>query len=234
MKRNLVSTLFGLLPVIIAWVSIPAFLPLAGCSPGIISVLTTPTSDEMTVPPEYDITKEKGKKILTIVEQPYFLRAHPNLRYFVTVGVNKILEDRANIKKELLISYDALADLRSGSPDFSNMTPSEIGSKLGADYVLVITITKYQLDDKSEPGYFTGRFDAQAQLFSVSPPEKLWPSMETARTVRVGFDSVRSGADTAALRLAGDAAHCITRYLYNCQKNKFKSSDEETEMGFGQ
>lgn len=234
MRQTLKNTVFGLLPFVIACAVMPACLPLAGCATGIVSVLGTPTDAETTVPPEYDITKEKGKKILTLVEQPYFLRAHPNLRYFVTLGVNKILEDRAKIKPDLFISYDALAELRSSNPDFSNMTFPEVGSKLGADYVLVISITKYQLDDKNEPGFFTGRLDAQAQLFSVSPPEKLWPAMETARTVSVGFDSVRSGADTATLRLAGDAAHCITRFLYNCPKNQFKSSDEESEVGWGQ
>ncbi len=209
-------------------------LPLIGCAPGLVSVLGTPTSAEMTVTPEYDITKEKGKKILTLVEQPYFLRANPNLRYFITVGVNKILEDRAKIRPEMFISYDALAELRSSTPDFSMLTPPEVGSKLGADYVLVVTINNYQLGDKNEQGFFTGRLEAQAQLFSASTAEKLWPEMESARKVIVGFDSVRSSADAAALRLAGGAAHCVTRFLYKCPKNQFKSSDEESEIGWGQ
>jgi hypothetical protein len=103
-------------------------LPLTGCAPGLVSVLGTPTSAEMKVPAEYDITREKGKKILILVEQPYFLRANPNLRYFITVCINKILEDRAKIKPEMFISYDALADLRSSTPDFSMLTPAEVGS----------------------------------------------------------------------------------------------------------
>jgi hypothetical protein len=209
-------------------------LPLTGCAPGLVSVLGTPTSAEMKVPAEYDITREKGKKILILVEQPYFLRANPNLRYFITVCINKILEDRAKIKPEMFISYDALADLRSSTPDFSMLTPAEVGSKLGADFVLVVTINNYQLSDKDEPGFFNGRLEAQAQLFSVSPPEKLWPAVETARKVTVGFDSVRSTPDGATLRLAGDAAHCVTRHLYNCPKNQFRSSDEESEIGWGQ
>jgi hypothetical protein len=234
MKRKIISTILEFLPLIIACVTIPAFLPQAGCAPGIVSVLVTPTSSEITVPPEYDITKEKGKKILTLVEQPWSLRANPNLRYFITVGTNKILEDRGKIKPEMFISYDALADLRSSTADFSMLNPAEIGSKLGADYVLVVSITKYQLDDKNEQGLFTGRLEAQAQLFSVSPAGKLWPAMEPARIVKVGFDSVRSTADGATLRLSGDVAHCITRYLYKCPKNQFKSADEESEVGWGQ
>jgi len=231
MKQKLIRTIFGLLPMVMVC---GALLPQAGCSPGIVSVLGTPTSAETKIPAEYDITKEKDKKILTLVEQPYFLRAHPNLRYFITVGVNKILEDRAKIKPELFISYDVLAELRSSTPDFSTLTPAEVGSKLGADFVLVVTIINYQLDDKNAPGFFTGRLEVQAQLFSVSPAEKLWPAMETARTIKVGFESVRSGADTASLRLAGDAAKCVTRYLYNCLKNEFKSADEASEVGWGQ
>jgi hypothetical protein len=209
-------------------------LPLTGCGPGIVSVLGTPTSAETRVPAEYDISKEKDKKILTLVEQPYFLRANPNLRYIITVCINKILEDRAKIGPEMFISYDALAELRSSTPDFSMLTPAQVGSKLGADYVLVVTINNYQLGDKNEPGFFTGRLEAQAQLFSVSPDEKLWPAMENTRTVRVGFDSVRTTADGATLRLAGVAAHCVTRFLYNCPKNQFKSAEEESEIGWGQ
>jgi hypothetical protein len=231
MKQKLIRTIFGLLPMVMVC---GALLPQAGCAPGIVSVLTTPTSAEMTVPPEYDITKEKGKKILTLVEQSYFLRANPNLRYFITIGINKIFEDRAKIKPEMFISYDALAELRSSTPDFSILTPAEVGSKLGADFVLVVTINNYQLDDKNEPGFFAGRLEVQAQLFSVSPAEKLWPAMEPARRVVVGFESARGGADTASLRLAGDVARCVTRYLYNCLKNEFKSADETSEVGWGQ
>jgi len=209
-------------------------LSITGCAPGIVSVLGTPTSSEMKVPAEYEIGKENDKKILTLVEQPWFLRANPNLRYIMTVCINKILEDRAKIKQEMLVSYDALADLRSGTPDFSMLTPDQVGSNLGADYVLVVTINNYQLDDKNEPGFFTGRLEAHARLFSVSPAGKLWPAMETARTVKVGFDSVRISADSATLRLAGGTAHCVTRYLYKCPKNQFKSADEESEIGWGQ
>jgi hypothetical protein len=209
-------------------------LPLTGCAPGLVSVLGTPTSAETKVPPEYDITKEKGKKVLTLVEQPYFLRTNPNLRYIITVCINKILEDRAKIRPEMFISYDALAQLRSSAADFSMLTPAQVGSQLGADYVLVVTINNYQLGDKNEQGFFTGRLEAQAQLFSVSTAEKLWPEMETARKVMVGFDSVRSSADSATLRLAGNAAHCVTRFLYKCPINQFKSADEESEIGWGQ
>jgi hypothetical protein len=48
----------------------------------------------------------------------------------------------------------------------------------------------------------------------------------------VGFESERNGRDAAAVRLAVAAAHCVSRYLYDCPKNQFKIADEVTDIGW--
>ncbi len=211
---------------------LPVFCIQAGCSPYMISVLGTPTSAERKVPAEYDITQPEGQKILVLVDQPAYLNVHANMRYLLTDSVEKMLQMRLKIMPEFLIKYDTLADFRSQTPNFSLLSPEQIGSQLGADLVLLIVIDDCVIADIAQTGYFTGQLDAEAQLIRVSSGEKLWPTVEQARKIKVGFESERGSADVAAVRLAVDTAHCVTRYLYNAPENQFKISDEIKDIGW--
>jgi hypothetical protein len=204
-----------------------------GCAPGIVAVLGTPTSAEKKNPAEYNLAGEKDKKILVLVDQPYYLSTHPNLRYLVTDSTNKMLQQRLKTPPELLIDYDTLAEFRSNTSDFSLLTPDQVGAKLGADLVLLIVITDCRISEMSGAAYVdAASLDAYAQLISVPTGQKLWPTLEQARAVKVGFESERRGPDAAAVRLAVATAHCVARYLYNCPQNQFRISDEKTETGW--
>lgn len=220
------------LAIVSACAAVPLLCLQAGCSPGMIAVLGTPTSAETKIPPEYDITKQKDKSILVLVDQPSYLSAHPNLRYFITDTAYKLLQERAKIKQELLIDYDKLAEFRSNTLDFFLLGPEKVGSELGADLVLLIVINDCRISQVGETGYFSGSLDAYAQLIDSATGEKLWPTLEQAKRIKVGFESERRGSDAAAVRLAVATAHCVTRYLYNCPKNQFRISDEAGSVGW--
>jgi hypothetical protein len=224
--------LFNTLCVIGACAFISTLVLLTGCSPGIITVLSTPTSAETKIDPEYNLAAEKDKKILILVDQPSSLNCHPNLRYFLTDSAIKTFEMKAKLPEEVFITYDALAEFRSNTTDFSLMTPGQIGSSLGADFVLLIVVNNCKLIPIGDTGFINGTLDAQGQLFKVQGDVKVWPTAEQAKTVRVGFESEKRGPDAAALRLAVAGAHCITRYLYNCPKPLFKISDETKDVGW--
>ncbi len=216
--------------VLLACAALPIFLFQAGC--GIASVLGTPTSAETKAPAEYDLAAQKGSKILVLIDQPVSLNTHPNLRYFVTDIISKLLQQRVKIPPELLIDYDNLAEFRSNVSDFSLLSPEQVGSALGADLVLLVIINDCQVREVTEAGYYSGSLDAQAALFKVTTGEKLWPMSEQAKIVQVGFEAERRGSDAAAVRLAVAAAHCITRHLYDCPKNQFRVSDERAAVGW--
>jgi hypothetical protein len=218
------------LQVALACAVLPALLFQAGC--GMAAVIGTPTSAEAKTSAEYNLTAQKGSKILILVDQPVSLNAPPNLRYFVTDTISKLLQQRAKIPPALLIDYDKLAEFRSGTSDFSLLSPEQIGSALGADLVLQVVISDYKVHEVAEAGCYSGSLDAQAALFKVASGEKLWPALEQAKIVQAGFESERRGSDAAAVRLAVAAAHCVTRYLYDCPKNQFKISDERTATGW--
>jgi hypothetical protein len=221
-------------PAVLFCAGLPMALFYAGCNPAIIGVIGTPTSSEAGASAEYDLSKDKDRKILVFVDQPTYLSAYPNLRFYITDMTTKLLQDKdkGKISPSLFINYQSLDDLRAATLDFYTLSPTQIGEKLGADLVLVVTVTDCKVRDLSEGGYVTGSLDAHAALYNVSSGEKLWPTTENSRLVQVGFESERRGRDAAVARLAFAASHCVTRYLYNCPKTGFKISDERTASGW--
>jgi hypothetical protein len=220
---------------ILVCIGLPVALFCDGCVPQIVGVLATPTSSERVEgSSEYDLSHDKDQKILVFVDQPTYLSSYANLRFYLTDMINKMLQskDKVNIKSSLVIDYKELADLRANTMDFYTLTPIQVANKLDADLLLVVTITDCKIHDASEGGNVSGSLVVQAALYKVSSGEKLWPTTEPSRLVQVGFESERRGRDAAVIRLAAAAAHCITRYLYDCPKANFKISDEQTASGW--
>jgi len=205
----------------------------AGCQLiGLPAVLGTPTSSEAKNAAEFNLAKQEGQKILVLVEQPAYLNAYPGLRFFLTDMIIKTLQQRAKIAPELFTDYDTLSSFRSDTPDFSLLAPEQVGSALGADLVLLVVVADYRFSEVDDTGFSNGMLDVQASLIKVATGEKLWPAVEQAKLVQVGFESQRHSPDTAAVQLAAAAAHCVTRYLYDCPKNQFKISEEKTDVGW--
>jgi hypothetical protein len=220
-------TICLLWPAILVCAGLPLALFYAGCNPAIIGVIGTPTPSEAKSSAQYNLTKDKNQKILVLVDQPASFSAYANLRFYLTDTIIKMLQVKAEIKPSLFIDYKKLADLRADTPDFYMLSPVQVGGKLGADLVLMVTIVDCRITNIGEAGY-NGSLDANAALYKVATGEKLWPTMEQSQLVQVGCESERRGQDAACVRLAAAAAHCVTRYLYDCPKNGFKISDERT------
>ncbi len=207
-------------------------LVILGCQfAGMVGVIGTPTPSETKSSAQYNLTKDKDQKILVLVDQPASFSAYANLRFYLTDMIIKTLQVKAKMKPSLFTDYKMLADLRAGTPDFYMLSPVQVGEKLGADLVLVVTITNCRITNLAEAGY-NGSLDANAALYKVATGEKLWPTIEQSQRVEVGCESERRGQDAACVRLAAAAAHCITRYLYDCPKANFKISDERTASGW--
>jgi hypothetical protein len=81
--------------------------------------------------------------------------------------------------------------------------------------------------------YYNGELGCQVILFDVESGKKLWPK-DTAKLIRVGFDFDVRGQEPALDRLANTAAYCLTRYLYDCRKDKFKIADDRSGAGWQQ
>lgn len=196
----------------------------SGC--GIVGLLGTPSQYEKKIPAEYDLTKQKDQKILVLVEQPGWLNAQTNLRYYLTEAIRKNLIAKVKVPPEYIISYNELSEFRSKKGDFSSLSPAAVGKALGADIVLLVMIEDYQLGEVAESGYFSGLLGTQAALFETAAGGKLWPESAESKGIKIGFETGEQGQKAAVHRLVNACAYCTTRYFYNCLKYKFKIFDE--------
>jgi hypothetical protein len=190
-----------------------------GC--GIVGLMGTPSQYEKKIPAEYDLTKQKGRKVLVLVEQPSWLSSRVNLRYYLTGAIRESLIAMVKVPSKYILSYNELSKFRSNKSDFSSLSPAEVGEALGADIILLVTIEDYQVSEVAGSGYYNGSLSAQAAVYDASG-EKVWEGS----SVEVGFDTGERGQEEAVKRLVNACAHCITRYLYNCPEYKFRIFDE--------
>lgn len=215
---------------IIAFLALAGILFQSGC--GLIAAVGSPTPHEQKVQAEYDLTERKEEKMLVLVNQPRWVGASANLRYYLTKAIHKNLTGRIEIESENLVSYNELSEFRSKRPDFSLLSSQEVGTALGAGIVLVVMIEDYQLNTIPEVNYYEGFLNARAALFDTAGGKKLWPESAGSKRIKVGFDIESLGRQVAISRLAGALAHCTIRYLYNCPKNKFKIAEDRSGINW--
>jgi hypothetical protein len=227
---------FFTIPVITAVVILPILIFYTGCNliVGVAAALSTPTSSEIKVPAEYDLSAMKGKKIVVLVDQPLLAKNQVNIRFLMANALNILLQEQLKIPAVHLISYEAVSEFRSYNPYYSTLTPDKVGTALGADIVLFVTVDDCRISHVSQSEFINGDLTVHAQLIKAATGRILWPMDESARAVTVAFESDRHGKDAAQKRLVSAAARCITRYLYNGPKNQFKVSDEKSDVGWGQ
>ncbi len=204
---------------------------------GLVGVFGTPGYHEREVIAEYNLVEqlqeneEFTKKLLIIVDQPGWLEAQVNLRSYITSSIIRFFVANAEIPEENIIPYDDLVDLRAEREDFSLLSPAQIGKELDADFVLMVVVTDYDLALMHDTKYHMGDMATQNALYDVLLDEKVWPQTGSKK-VKVGFEIETRGEDVANIRLSTAMAHCVTRYLYNCKKNKFRVSEDRTTIAW--
>ena len=205
----------------------------SGCKyGGIVGILGTPSYHEIKIPAEYDLTERPDQKILTFVNQPAWLGAQANLRYYLTEAINRNLTVEVEIPSDYLVPYSELSEFRSNKEDFSLLSPTEVGEALDANMVLLVMLEDYQLDKMAEANYYKGLLSARAVLLDVATGKKLLPKLANSKSIRVGFELESRGREIAIKRLVAALAHCTTRYLYNCHKTKFNIAEDKSRTGW--
>jgi len=195
-------------------------------------ILSSETDAEKVIPAEFDLAKTDGN-IVIAVSQPAWIKTPIDLRIILTNAINTTLEEKAKIKKRRLIPYADVLKCRRELADEKRDDPFAITSKLNAQYVLAIQITDFELSTFAEEDLFNGTMITKSCLFDANS-NKIWPqdANDTSRQITVGFEDEKATAELAVGKLAAATAHCITRYLYNCKKEKFRIAEEQKELDF--
>ena len=215
----------------IAFITVTVLLFSSGC---IIPILTTPTRNEKKVPAEYNLPKDKGKKIVVLVENPIWSNAPISMTSQLTTAITKNLTDELGLKSKNIISKEKVQAYWTTMLNSSQFSPVELGKAVGADLVLFTQVQEFELTQTAETEYYKGQLAGKAVLFDVATKQKLWPESESGKPVRVAFDLEKGSYDDAVERLVNAFAHCITRYLYDCPVPKFKIFDDKSGTGWNE
>lgn len=197
----------------------------SGC--GFVGLMGSEGPYEKKIPAEYDLAKQKGKKVLVLVEQPSWLKTKANLRYHLTAVISESLIANVKVSPKYILSYKELSAFRSKESDFSSLSPAAVGKALGADIILLVTVENFQLSEIAGSGYYNGSLEVKAAAYDSSG-EQVWEE----KSVQVGFETGERGQEQAVRRLVNACAHCITRYLYNCPEYKFRIPEEGSKTGW--
>jgi len=205
----------------------------SGCRlAGIVSLAGTPGYHEQTVTAEYDLQGHTEDKLAILVEQPAWLDSQINLPYYITRAMRATILAKIKDAPSDIVEYEQLVDYRSRTPDFSLLSPKEIGTGLDADLLLLVMIEDYRLKNLDQQ-VFSGSLDLRCSLFHTRTGAKLWPRQGGAKSVRVGFDA-EGPRQKAVTRLAMYGAFGTVRYLYDCPKKNFKFSDDRNREVYQQ
>ena len=123
---------------------------------------------------------------------------------------------------------------RSALVDLSVSSPAKLGAEKGADLVLYVRIERYKLYEMDRRGYYSALMHTQSVLLDAKNDRIVWPRDRQAKLTRIKVDLETSGREKTLKLLADATSHCITRFLYNCSVDRFKSGYEQTEYNLNE
>lgn len=189
----------------------------------------SPTAHEKKVPAEYELYGTESR-ILVFVDQVRSSSVGFHVRDALDATVTAYLADKVRIDKNNIIAHAGYTPSRVQA--YAGLSPAQIGQKAGADLVLYIRIDKYELEQMDSRGYFSGSIATRSVLVDVGPATVLWPASKEARLNRIKVEFETHGRAAISNRLMSGAAHCITRYFYDCPGPRFRWGDEQKEYNF--
>jgi hypothetical protein len=212
--------------LILAMLAGVAIMSCGGCAIG--GAVLAPTSSEKKRPAEYKLQGTK-EKIMVVVEEARSSSAGFNFQAELDDTISAYLVKKVRISNDNIVRY---RDFRTSEDvvDVLSLSPGEMGAKAGADLVLYVRIERYELLEMDRRGFYSGTLYTQSVVIDVASDEVVWPRDGKPRLTRIRVDLETSGRDKTTELLARATAHCITRYLYDCPNDKFRSGYEATEF----
>ncbi len=198
-----------------------------GCN--VVGFMGSPTSHERKVPAEYKLQRTRSM-ILVFVDEARSSSVGFHVRGMLDKAVAAYLVKKVRIENNNIVTP---ADYTSSSiAAYAGLSPAQIGQKAGADLVLYVRIDKYELNEMDRRGYYDGAMITRSVIVDVDSAKVLWPASKEARLNRIKVELETGGREAALSRLMLGTAHCITRYFYDCRRNRFRWGDERKELEF--
>ena len=196
----------------------------SGCD--LIGVAMTPTSREQKIPAEFELKPISEAGILVLVDGGPAASAGLSFQADLSESIAAHLQKRAKIKGGDIQYHSRVSLAKLFQIPTGQMQPIQIAKKTGQGLVLYTRIEDYSLYQMSQRGYYSGSLTTRSFLYDVQTSKLLWPIDQNGRVIQNKVELDTKGQQDPDERRERAAAYCITRYLYNCQKNQFKIQDE--------
>ncbi len=183
---------------------------------------------------EYKI--ERGKKILVFVDDPKNIAPYERLKNRLATSLNKQLTE--NKIAASTVPHERLTNLMLSTPDFNNLTVSEIGQKLGADMIIYVKLEKFSLKDEPATTMWNPKLETSVKVVDCRG-KRLWPDgLNTHDVTPVELKSQDKNdpnyAEELTNQLADKMADNIAKLFYDHKKpfeqeamEPYKGSDSD-------
>lgn len=198
-----------------------------GCE--VIGVLASPTHHEKKIPAQYKLKKRAKERILVFVDKAPASGAKASVQQNLSDMIDTFLVKKVGINSKYVISYKEISKFKAENKDFAKLSPVQVGDALDVGLVLYVLIENYNLHKIADHDYYNGFLFTRSVLFDVSTPGVLWPLDGDGEAVKAVVEFENKGREAALDRLTTTIAHCISRYLYDCPKSRFKTSAEKRD-----
>ncbi|MBI5722860.1 MAG: hypothetical protein HZA50_02800 [Planctomycetes bacterium] len=189
-------------------------------SPGCHIPETVVLATRPPTPVEAKYRIEKGKKIFAFVDDSRNIAPSGRIKNRMATSLNKQLTD--NNVAASTVPHERLTNLMLSTPDFNNLSVSEIGRKLGADVIICVKLEKFSLKDEPVATLWNPRFETSVKVVD-NRGGRLWPDGEYNYSVEpVELPSQDRNdpnfAEELTNMLADKMADRIAKLFYNHKK----------------
>ncbi|MBI5724697.1 MAG: tyrosine-protein phosphatase [Planctomycetes bacterium] len=163
---------------------------------------------------------ERGKKILVFVDDPKNVVPYERLKKRLVASLNKELT--GNNVAASTVPHERLTNLMLSTPNFNDLSVSEVGQKLGADIIIYVKLENFSLKDEPATTVWNARLATSVKVVD-SRGKRLWPTGQNTFDI----DPVElpsedkpdpNFAETLTNRLADKMADKIAKLFYNYNK----------------
>jgi hypothetical protein len=194
----------------------------SGCA--YLGFLLSPGPFEKGVAPAYNLQKQQDRKVMIWVECPHSSGADYDSPETVAGTFMLYLIEKAKFDPENVVVAPTV-DNKHAVVD-----PLQIARDQGVGYLLLVQVDAYEVDSMGVRNYYAGEMVTRALLMDVDLGAAVWPKQPEGKMIHVSVEMETEGRGALVVRLTSAAAHCTLRYLYPCDKLKYKHVDERISL----
>ncbi len=194
----------------------------AGCD--IFGLLVNPGAFEEKKTPEYNLLAQQDRKILLWVECSRSSGVDYDVKDKLTATFQLYLTEKVGIDSQNILFPQPELE-QSMVQD-----PVKVARQLNAGYVLLAQVDNYEMVPINGQKYYFGEMITRSVLMDADLGVTVWPRNPYGKIIHIEVDMETKGRDAAISRLVSATAHCTLRYLYPCEKLKFKAMDEKVSI----